>query len=59
MGGRNGKHKLVTEAYIPETLKIRIEEMRGNITIIKTEYKQKKQKKKVTKGKTRSTHTID
>ncbi len=59
MGGRNGKHKLVTEAYIPETLKIRIEEMRGNITIIKTEYKQKKQKKKVTKGKTRSTRTID
>ena len=56
MGGRNGKHKLVTEAYIPETLKIRIEEMRGNITIIKTEYKQKK---KVTKGKTRSTRTID
>lgn len=59
MGGRNGKHKLVTEAYIPETLKIRIEEMRGNITIIKTEYKQKKQKKKVTKGKTRSIRTID
>lgn len=59
MGGRNGKHKLVTEAYIPETLKIRIEEKRGNITIIKTEYKQKKQKKKVTKGKTRSTRTID
>lgn len=59
MGERNGKHKLVTEAYIPETLKIRIEEMRGNITIIKTEYKQKKQKKKVTKGKTRSTRTID
>lgn len=59
MGGRNGKHKLITEAYIPETLKIRIEEKRGNITIIKTEYKQKKQKKKVTKGKTRRNRTID
>jgi hypothetical protein len=59
MGGRNGEHKLVTEEYIPETLKIRIEEKRGNITIIKTEYKQKKQKKKVTKGKTRRNRTID
>jgi hypothetical protein len=57
MGGRNGKHRLVTAAYIPESLKVRIEEKRGNVTVIKTEYHQRKQKKRVSKGKPRATKT--
>lgn len=36
MGSRSGtKHRLVTAAYIPEAVKVRTEEKRGNITIIK------------------------
>lgn len=43
MGSRSGtKHRLITSAYIPEAVKIRTEEKRGNITIIKTEYRQRK-----------------
>jgi hypothetical protein len=57
MGGRNGKHRLVTDAYIPESLKVRIEEKRGNIIVIKTEYHQRKQKKRINRGKLRHTKT--
>lgn len=59
MGSRSGtKHRLITSAYIPEAVKIRMEEKRGNITIIKTEYRQRKQKKRVSRGKTRRTNVL-
>ena len=59
MGSRSGsKHRLITSAYIPEAFKIRTEEKRGNITIIKTEYRQRKQKKRVSRGKTRRTNVL-
>lgn len=35
MGSRSGtRHRLITSAYIPESVKVRTEEKRGNITII-------------------------
>lgn len=59
MGSRSGtKHRLITSAYIPEAVKIRTEEKRGNIMIIKTEYRQRKQKKRVSRGKTRRTNVL-
>lgn len=54
MGSRSGtKHRLITSVYIPESVKVRTEEKRGNITIIKAEYQQRKQKKRVNRGKLR------
>lgn len=54
MGSRSGtRHRLITSAYIPESVKVRTEEKRGNITIIKTEYRQRKQRKRVDRGKLR------
>ena len=59
MGSRSGeKNRLVTSVYIPEAVKVRTEEKRGNITVIKTEYRQRKQKKRVGKGRSRKTTTL-
>lgn len=60
MGSRSGrKHRLITSAYIPEAVKVRTEDKRGNIVVIKTEYKQRKQRKRVYKGNTRKTKILN
>lgn len=60
MGSRSGrKNRLITSAYIPEAVKVRTEDKRGNIVVIKTEYKQRKQRKRVYKGKARKTNVLN
>lgn len=45
MGGRSGtKHEISITTYVGNLKRIRTEETVGNITVIRTEYKQQRQK---------------
>lgn len=47
MGSRSGKkHEISIITYVGSLKRIRTEETVGNITVIRTEYKQQKQKKR-------------
>lgn len=47
MGSRSGKkHEISITTYVGSLKRIRTEETVGNITVIRTEYKQQKQRRK-------------
>ena len=52
MGGRSGEKRGISiTTYVGSLKRIRTEEKVGNVTIIKTEYRQQKQKKKKKRNK--------
>lgn len=52
MGGRSGKKREISiTTYVGSLKRIRIEETVGNITVIRTEYKQQRQKQRRKKSR--------